>query len=182
MKDIPWYEWLYAITEEGRVWIHENKRWPYWLIHKAKFKKPDMARYLRLILWKDWEMKNCSVSRLVAITYIPNPNNLPVVRHLDNNKYNNHVSNLEWCTQKTNVRQAWDDGLCKLTEEQKENNRQRGKQKAKKVMQLTKEWILCKIYESIIQAQRETGIDKWNIRKCILWKYKHAGGFEWRLS
>jgi len=84
-------------------------------------------------------MKNCSVSRLVAITYIPNPNNLPVVRHLDNNKYNNHVSNLEWCTQKTNVRQAWDDGLCKLTEEQKENNRQRGKQKAKKVMQLTKE-------------------------------------------
>jgi len=50
-----------------------------------------------------------SVHRLVALAYIPNPNNYPIVRHLDNNKYNNHVSNLEWCTHSTNTKQAVDD-------------------------------------------------------------------------
>lgn len=50
-----------------------------------------------------------TIHRLVALTYIPNPHNYPCVRHLDNNKLNNHVSNLEWCTYKTNAQQMHDD-------------------------------------------------------------------------
>ena len=49
------------------------------------------------------------IHRIVAITYKPNPNNYKIVRHLDNNKYNNHVSNLEWCTHEINIRQSYDD-------------------------------------------------------------------------
>ncbi len=46
------------------------------------------------------------IHRLVAQTFIPNPNNLPFVNHIDGNRANNHVSNLEWCDQKHNLAHA----------------------------------------------------------------------------
>lgn len=54
---------------------------------------------------------NESIYRLVAKTFIPNPDNLPLVMHLDNDVLHNHVSNLKWGTQKENVQQALNDGL-----------------------------------------------------------------------
>ena len=61
------------------------------------------------------ERKNYTVHRLVALTYIPNTNNFPVVMHIDNNKRNNHVSNLKWGTVQTNTQEAYNDGLCDTT-------------------------------------------------------------------
>jgi hypothetical protein len=52
------------------------------------------------------------VHRLVAMAYIPNPLGLPEINHLDGNKKNNTVANLEWTTGKNNVRHAWATGLC----------------------------------------------------------------------
>lgn len=51
--------------------------------------------------------------RLVAITFIPNPNNLPQINHIDGNKHNNHISNLEWCDQYHNMQHANRIGLAK---------------------------------------------------------------------
>ncbi len=56
--------------------------------------------------------KAFKIHRAVAETFIPNPNNLPVINHKDGNKLNNNVDNLEWCTQKDNVNHAYNEGLC----------------------------------------------------------------------
>lgn len=69
------------------------------------------SAYLYVKLWKGGKMYNRSVHRLVALAFIPNPDNLPVVNHLDGDKTNNHVSNLEWCSHSDNHRHAYDNRL-----------------------------------------------------------------------
>lgn len=95
MKDIKGYEGLYAITEEGQVWSYYSKR----------FIKPYIRSngYLQVLLSKGGIKKTYKVHRLVAEAYLPNPNNLPEVNHIDEDKTNNCVNNLEWCSHEYNV-------------------------------------------------------------------------------
>ena len=58
------------------------------------------------------KMKQYRVHQLVAKAFIPNPEKKPIINHLDGNKENNHVSNLEWCTQSENMIHAYKNGLC----------------------------------------------------------------------
>lgn len=94
MKDIPGYEGIYAVTSCGKVWSYR----------RGKFLIPgiDHQGYEQVTLCAGtpWRI---TIHRLVAMTYIPNPNNLPVVNHKDENPRNNCVNNLEWCSQRYNV-------------------------------------------------------------------------------
>lgn len=58
-------------------------------------------------LYKDGKSSHAAVHRLVAEAYIPNPNNLPVVDHIDDNPFNNQVSNLQWFTTQQNVHKSY---------------------------------------------------------------------------
>ena len=89
MKDIPNYEGLYAITEDGNVWSYRNNRFIKSFLRKNG--------YMQVLLVKDGIKKSWKVHRLVALTYLPNPNNYPEVNHKDENRINNCVDNLEWC-------------------------------------------------------------------------------------
>lgn len=73
----------------------------------------DRKGYLAVDLYKDGERKTKRIHRLVAEAFLPNPDNKPEVNHIDGNRYNNDVSNLEWVTSKENCRHAWDNGLMK---------------------------------------------------------------------
>ena len=94
MKDVVGYEGLYAVTSCGKVWSYKRK----------KFLTPWTVRggYLQVKLLKDNENKMYYVHRLVAMAYIPNPENLPEINHKDENKTNNCLQNLEWCDAKYN--------------------------------------------------------------------------------
>lgn len=67
--------------------------------------------YLCVNLYKNSKVHKFQVHRLIAIYFIPNPSNLPCVNHIDGNKLNNSISNLEWCTHQQNMQHAWDTGL-----------------------------------------------------------------------
>ena len=94
MKDVVGYEGLYAVTSCGKVWSYRNEC----------FLKPKCEKngYLRVNLYKDGKMKRHLIHRLVAMAYIPNPENLPEINHKDENKTNNCLQNLEWCDAKYN--------------------------------------------------------------------------------
>lgn len=95
-KDIKGYEGIYQISNKGRVKSLGNNK-----TRKEKILKPKPANngYIRVYLCRKGEKpKPFLVHRLVAEHFILNPDNLPVVNHKDENKLNNNVENLEWCS------------------------------------------------------------------------------------
>lgn len=105
-KDIQGYEGLYQVSNLGRVKSLERitkipnaKR-----IEKEKIRKLGTRNgYFVINLMKNNKRKSFQVHRLVAEAFIDNPQDKPFVNHIDYNKKNNNVYNLEWCTQKENV-------------------------------------------------------------------------------
>ena len=92
--DIIGYEGKYKIYEDGRVWSYKREI----------FRKPSTHKdgYYKLVLTKDKKEKTFLLHRLLALHFIPNPLNLPEVDHIDRNRQNNDLSNLQWITHQGN--------------------------------------------------------------------------------
>lgn len=95
MKDIPGFEGRYAATSCGKIWSYKQK----------KFMQPcgEKGNYQLVMLSKDGISKCYYVHRLVAMAFLPNPDNLPEVNHKDEQKDNNCLNNLEWCSKQYNL-------------------------------------------------------------------------------
>ena len=147
-KDIPGYEGRYKISNYGKVW--------------SNFKKDFMSisvdkdGYSRVALFKDGKQKQLQVHRLVALTFIPNPENKPEVNHKDRNKSNNNVENLEWVTQSENVAHAYRHGV-----EPRPTHQDQPFQK--EILDI----IENKKYFSIREASRQTGHKRDTIRRSL---------------
>lgn len=98
-RDVPNYENQYSVSSLGRV-VTCSKR-------KTTLLKGDenntSLHYKRVDLYSHSKRKRVLVHRLVASTFIPNPNNLPFIDHIDGNPHNNSVFNLRWCTRRENI-------------------------------------------------------------------------------
>ena len=101
-KPIKNYEDIYEVSDCGDV---KNIK-----LNKI-LKQTPRNWYLRVSLNRNSYEKKCSVHRLVAEAFLPNPNNYEQVNHIDGDKSNNNINNLEWCTCKENTRHALNSGL-----------------------------------------------------------------------
>lgn len=175
-----------------------------------KLKQTIKKGYCIVYLYNKDGRKCFLTHRLVASTFIPNPNNLPEVNHKDENPLNNSVDNLEWCTSKYN--NNYGTHKEKLRQRMLTNNPFKGKQhtaEAKEKMSIAKKGIKlseehkqkisesCKgvsgrtgvvvyclelnlSFDSVTKAERETGIPNSNIIAVCKGKRKTAGGYHWQ--
>lgn len=126
-KPIKDYEDLYMVSNTGLIKsLHWNKE----KILKQVIRSNNYKYYFVGLL-KEGKRKYFAVHRLVAQAFIHNPNNYTQVDHLDGNKLNNNVNNLEWVTPKENTNRAWEKGQAKYTKERKEKLSKIAKEKWK---------------------------------------------------
>lgn len=173
-KEIQGYENLYLISIDGEIWsLCSNK------IIKTYISK---FGYERVVLTHNKKQKNFLVHRLVALAFIPNLNNYPAINHKDENKTNNNVKNLEWCTSKYNCN--YGTRIKRISEKLKQSHK--GKHfsrdtefkkgyNAKMVRELTTNTV----YSSMQEASTHTGVPAGNICMCCKGKLKQTRGLKW---
>ncbi len=107
--------WKAVADSNGEYHISNHGRVKSYKCGKERILKPYLLGgglpYYAYSLHIKNKRKICKVHRLVALAFIPNPDNKPQVNHKDGNKTNNHINNLEWVTHQENVQHAWDTGL-----------------------------------------------------------------------
>ena len=156
MKDVCGYEGLYKVDENATVFSLRNNK----LLKRMMF--PSGYEYVHLCNGKG-KTKLFRVHRLVAETFIPNPNNLPEVNHKDGDKLNNNVKNLEWCTNLENMRHSVETGLRNI----KGENNPSAKLTVKDVVNIRKEYIPKSKEFGTVALARKYGVTNVMIGKII---------------
>ena len=163
-KPIKGYESLYEVSNLGNVkslnWGRESLLKPY-----------PRKGYYCVCLCKNNICRKFSIHRLVAQAFIPNPNNLPLINHKDEDTTNNRVENLEWCTNKYNLNY----GSCQ---------QRKSDTLSKPINQYSKDGVFIRQWKSAVEASKNLHIDRATIQMvCIGRAHRHtAGGFIWRYA
>ena len=151
---------IYDITKEGKCINRKT----------GHVKKTFISNtgYERVSLWNKGKNKKYSIHRLVATKYIDNPNNYKQINHIDGNKLNNNVDNLEWCDLSQNIKHAYKNNLIKVN--------------TTKVIQYSKDMKKIKEWNSIKEVENELKINHANIITVCKQNTnrKYAGGYIWR--
>lgn len=150
-----------------------------------KILKPQLQNngYLHIKLSQKDKTKCILVHRLVAQVFIPNPNNLPQVNHINEDKTDNRVENLEWCDRKYNIN--YGNGISKRVKTNKENGTYKKigeinyKNFSKSILQFSKDNSFIRRWDCIMDVQRELGYDNKQICSCLKNRQKTAKGFKW---
>ena len=170
-KDVVGYEGLYQVSNLGRTKSLDRivstgkgmrKHHGKILIQQLDGQK----HYFQVSLSKNGKVKKIQVHCLVAQTFIPNPKNKPEVNHIDGNKQNNNVTNLEWVTTKENMQHALRKKLRPLI----------------KVKQYDLRGNFIKEWESISQAEESFNSSGTGISSCLNGKCQTAYGYIWKYS
>lgn len=168
-KDIKGYEGRYQISSLGRVKsLPKDIKNPNGIFKsKEKILKPNNVNgYYKVQLYENNIRKSFFIHRLVAEAFIKNINNYSEVNHKDENKQNNKVENLEWCTSLYNANYGTRNEKC---------------------IPKLKRWdkkVICintgECFESIKKASEKYNLDSSSISKCCRGKLKTVGGYKWK--
>lgn len=160
-QSVDGYEGLYLVSTYGRVLSAPRngakKEWHFLAPHYVQ-------GYIQYELSKNNQSKEYKAHRLVAQAFLPNPEKKREVNHIDGDKHNNHLDNLEWVTTSENqlhARYTLSKGI-------------------KSVKQLSKDGKLIKVWQSIKDASISLGIDAPSISNASRGKRLSAGGYKWQ--
>ena len=166
-RDVVGYEGKYQVSNLGRMRSFARSNIPRIIVPRC-----DVYGYVTYPLFENGKLSRKKAHRLVAIAFIPNHENFPQINHKDEDKTNNRVDNLEWCTQYYNNRYG--------------TKRQRLSHYAmyhahflKKVRQYTMNGVFVKEHISSRMAERETNIKHQNIIEACKQNITHSGGYLW---
>lgn len=136
---------------------------------RERILKPRLEKngYLRYNIYKNNKSYKISIHKMVAKCFIPNPNNYPCINHKDENKSNNYVDNLEWCTHKYNMNY----GI---------RNKRIANTLSKKVNQYDLDGNFIKTWGSILEAREYYNTN--HISECCKGKLKQTKGYIWRYA
>ena len=181
-KEVPGYEGFYEVSNLGRV-----KRLPYQSIGRTIGKKKEYIRkfpervmkaticvngYYRVTLSKDGKQFYKHIHRIVAETFIPNPDGLPCINHKDENKTNNNVDNLEWCSYSYN--NNYGNARKKRSESYRLNNK-------RPVEMLSLSGEVIRKFSSVREAAIFVNGSPLSIDRAIKRTRKTAYGYIWNL-
>lgn len=161
-KDIPGYEGMYQASSMGRIRNVKTKK-----IRKIGYNSHTDMCVVMLI--KNSHYRCEKVHRLIGLTFIPNPNNYQCINHKDEDRSNNQVSNLEWCTHKYNNNYG-------------SRNIRVSEKHSRPVKQLTTDGILIRYWVSGIEVERRLGFARQNVWKCCKNESKTAYGYKWEFA
>lgn len=175
VKDFP----LYLVNRKGEIYS----------VRAKKILKPNYTSkgYASVELWSKGKRTRKLIHRIVAEAFIPNPDGLPQVNHIDENPRNNEVNNLEWCTAKYNMNYGngaktrhlkidYSKDIYKI------NAVVNGKKACKPVLMFTKDGHFISEFKSLKEAEKMTGIDSRYISAVLHGKNKTAKGYVWKLK
>lgn len=190
-RSIRGFEGLYEVSDQGMVRSldrYVNAKSGSFTKIKGVTMKPQKNHkgYMAVVLHKDGKPFTKFVHRLVAEAFIENKENLPQVNHKDTNKTNNAVVNLEWISNYDNMKHAIEHGCYKnaFTTKTKEavlGNLKIAIEKRKTpVIQMTLKGEVIRIYESVKEAEKNTGFSSSKICAVCRGRRKTTGGYMWK--
>lgn len=184
-KDVVGYEGLYEVSNMGRVRsvkriVNSTNPRQTWKTINERILKPAPyghtpkcggVRHLGVALHRNGKQKTEKVHRLVAMAFIPNPNNYPIINHKDENPHNNRADNLEWCDHKYNSNYG------------ERTERWRKSFPATTVLQFTLSGNLVAQYESAVEAAKSVRVSSSLIHNVCSGNQCHqAAGYIWRYA
>lgn len=130
--------------------------------------RSNSSGYLYVIFTIDGKRKNFAIHRIVANAFIPNPNHKPEVNHINSNKSDNRVENLEWVDSSENKKHSYEFGTRK------------NHQQSKPVQQFTKDGQFLKEWSSVSEAAESLNCVVGAISNCALGRSKTSMGYVWK--
>ena len=169
-RDVVGYGGMYQVSSLGRI---KN------VVLNKMLKISRAGRYERIGLFAIEKKKQIThlVHRLVAIAFIPNPDNFPIINHKDEDRYNNRVENLEWCDNFYN--NSYGTKNARMLKTRISN---KAKTAPRKVAQYDMDGNLLEIYESLHEADRQTNADYRAIFMCCRGRIHHHKGYIWKYA
>lgn len=170
-KDSPIFPEQYLVSTDGLV---KNKK-----SQRVLKSTTDKSGYLYYVLCRKNVRKTIKAHRLVALTFIPNPENKPAIDHIDGNKTNNLVSNLKWVTNKENTNNPITikrllNVCCNRDFKQMGELRNFGRKKTA----VYRNGKLIGVFASQQEASKETGVCVGKVSQCVSGKKKSCKGYE----